>query len=120
MEVESLFQHVATPTVIKNFPTLMKRIAGADLPHGADILIQLHQRMLRQLYPGTLSPSHAPPIVDLKQYVDALKICQGLLHLILVLLNSNAGGTCLALMRRVNKRGKHCRLPSSKTRRILS
>jgi hypothetical protein len=76
MEVDSLFQHVTTPTVIKDFPTLMKRIAGADLPHGADILIQLHRRMLRQLYPGTLSPLHAPPIVDLKQYVDALKICQ--------------------------------------------
>jgi len=68
MEVESLFQHVVTPTVMKDFPTLMKRIAGADIPHGADILFQLHQRMLRQLYPGTLSLPHAPPIVGLKQW----------------------------------------------------
>jgi hypothetical protein len=71
MEVESLFQHVATPTVMKDFPTLIKRIvgAGAGLPHGADILIQLHERMLKQHYPRVVSPKPAPQPV----YVDTLK-----------------------------------------------
>jgi hypothetical protein len=74
MEVETLFQHVATPTVMKDFPTLIKRIAGAGLPHGADILIQLHERMLKQHYPRVVSPELAPqPVfVDLL-YVDTLK-----------------------------------------------
>jgi hypothetical protein len=46
---------------MKDFPTLIKRIAGAGLPHGADILIQLHERMLKQHYPRVVSPKPAPP-----------------------------------------------------------
>ncbi|OJA12248.1 hypothetical protein AZE42_04081 [Rhizopogon vesiculosus] len=60
MEVESLFQHVTTPTVKKDYPTLIKRIAGADLPHGADVLIQLHEKMLNQHYPRTVSSLSMP------------------------------------------------------------
>ncbi|KAG2366325.1 hypothetical protein BDR07DRAFT_1480190 [Suillus spraguei] len=55
MEIEILFQNIVTPTVMKDFPTLIQRIASADLPHGADILTKLHERMLRQHYPKTLS-----------------------------------------------------------------
>ncbi|KAG0704138.1 hypothetical protein DFH29DRAFT_802345 [Suillus ampliporus] len=61
MEVESLFQHIATPTVVKDFPTLIQRINGADLPHGADILTKLHDRMLRKHYPRIFSPAPDPP-----------------------------------------------------------
>ncbi|OAX36905.1 hypothetical protein K503DRAFT_801651 [Rhizopogon vinicolor AM-OR11-026] len=61
MEVESLFEHVTTPAVKKDYPTLIKRIAGADLPHGADVLIQLHEKMLNQHYPRTVSPSPSTP-----------------------------------------------------------
>lgn len=56
MEIEILFRNIVTPTIMKDFPTLIQRIAGADLPHGADILTKLHERMLRQHYPGILSP----------------------------------------------------------------
>jgi hypothetical protein len=73
MQVESLLQHVDTPIVINNLPTLLKRIAGADLPHGADILIQLHGRMRTQHYPKTVSLPSAFPTVDLKLYVVTLK-----------------------------------------------
>ena len=72
MQVESLLQNIDTPIVINNLPTLLKRIAGADLPHGADILIQLHGRMRTQHYPKTASPSIAFQTVDLKLYVVTL------------------------------------------------
>lgn len=58
MEVEILFQNIITPTIMQDFPTLIERIAGADLPHGADILTKLHERMLRQHYPRILSPAN--------------------------------------------------------------
>ncbi|KAG1776473.1 hypothetical protein EV702DRAFT_1198173 [Suillus placidus] len=57
MEVESLFQHIATPTVTKDFPTLIRRIVGAgstDFPHGAEILTKLHEKMLNQLPSGSV------------------------------------------------------------------
>lgn len=60
MEVEILFQNIVTPTIMKDFPTLIQRIAGANLPHGADILTKLHEKMLRQHYPRTSSPVPAP------------------------------------------------------------
>ncbi|KAG2347135.1 hypothetical protein BDR05DRAFT_996908 [Suillus weaverae] len=53
-EVESLFQHIATPTVMKDFPTLIRRIVGTgstDFPHGAEILTKLHGKMLNQIPP---------------------------------------------------------------------
>lgn len=59
MEIEILFQNIVTPTIMKDFPTLIQRIAGANLPHGADILTKLHERMLRQHYPRILSPAPA-------------------------------------------------------------
>jgi hypothetical protein len=52
MEIEILFQHIATPTVTKDFPTLIQRIVGAgntDFPHGAEILTKLHEKMLNHL-----------------------------------------------------------------------
>lgn len=63
MEVEILFQKIVTPTVMKDFPALIQKIAGANLPHGADILTKLHERMLRQHYPMSLSPAPPPPPV---------------------------------------------------------
>jgi hypothetical protein len=60
MEVEILFQNIVTPTITKDFPTLIQRIAGANLLHGADILIKLHKKMLRHHYPGVLSPAPTP------------------------------------------------------------
>ncbi|KAG1737501.1 uncharacterized protein EDB91DRAFT_1140199 [Suillus paluster] len=61
MEVEILFQHISTPTVMKDFPTLIQRIASAGLPHGADIMTKLHERMLRQHYPRISYPAPVSP-----------------------------------------------------------
>ncbi|KAG1752163.1 hypothetical protein EDB19DRAFT_1095255 [Suillus lakei] len=55
MEVQMLFQYIATPTVTKEFPALIQRIVGAgstDFPHGAEILTKLHKKMLSQLSGG--------------------------------------------------------------------
>ncbi|KAG1819251.1 uncharacterized protein BJ212DRAFT_1298488 [Suillus subaureus] len=52
VEVDILFQHIATPTVTKDFPILIQRIVGAGstgFPHGAEILTKLHEKMLNQL-----------------------------------------------------------------------
>ncbi|KAG2035563.1 hypothetical protein BDR03DRAFT_1012422 [Suillus americanus] len=49
--VEILFQHIATPTITKDFPILIQRIVGAgstDFPHGVEILTKLHGKMLKQ------------------------------------------------------------------------
>lgn len=55
MEVENLFQQIATPTVTKVFPTLVQKIVSGgstEFPHGAEILIKLHEKMLKQLPRG--------------------------------------------------------------------
>jgi hypothetical protein len=70
MEVEVLFQHIATPTIMKDLPKLIKRIVGGDLPHGADILIQLGRQMLRPQPPATFCPLPLP--VTSNMYVDTL------------------------------------------------
>jgi len=73
MEVQSLFQHVATPSVMKDFPTLIKKIADTtDVPHGADILIRLHEKIIKQHYPKKVSPPSVPSSADSKTYVDTL------------------------------------------------
>ncbi|KAG1776472.1 hypothetical protein EV702DRAFT_335420 [Suillus placidus] len=59
MEIEILFQNIVSPTIMKDFPALIQRIASANLPHGADILTKLHERMLKQHYPRILSPAPA-------------------------------------------------------------
>ncbi|KAG1888326.1 hypothetical protein F4604DRAFT_1674688 [Suillus subluteus] len=63
MEVNALFQHIATPTVTKDFPMLIQRIVGAgstDFPRGAEILTKLHEKMLSKHYPRIVSPAPAP------------------------------------------------------------
>lgn len=70
MEIEILFQNIVTPTIMKDFPALIQRIAGANLSHGADILTKLHERILRQHYPKILSPAPAPAPAS-EKYVDA-------------------------------------------------
>ncbi|KAF9237960.1 hypothetical protein BU15DRAFT_9434, partial [Melanogaster broomeanus] len=51
MELDVLHAHVASPSVVNGLPELAKRIANKDLPHGADIIIGWHTRILRQHYP---------------------------------------------------------------------
>ncbi|KAI6137904.1 hypothetical protein BKA82DRAFT_4163747 [Pisolithus tinctorius] len=62
-ELDLLAQNLATIPVIQGFPQLMRRIAKNELAHGADILIGLHTRIIRQHYlpvPNTTSSSTRP------------------------------------------------------------
>ncbi|KAI5993829.1 hypothetical protein F5J12DRAFT_423628 [Pisolithus orientalis] len=62
-ELDLLAQNLATIPVIQGFPQLMRRIAKNELANGADILIGLHTRIIRQHYlsvPNTTSSSTRP------------------------------------------------------------
>ncbi|KAG0697502.1 hypothetical protein DFH29DRAFT_1003678 [Suillus ampliporus] len=61
MQVEVLLQHIASVPVIKNIPSLIRRIADSQLPHGADIIIDLYQKILLQYHPLALALANAPP-----------------------------------------------------------
>ncbi|KAG1789703.1 uncharacterized protein HD556DRAFT_1538081 [Suillus plorans] len=60
MNVEALLQHIASVPVIQNIPSLLKRITDSQLPHGADIIINLYQKFLLQYRPRALALANAP------------------------------------------------------------
>ncbi|KAF8837057.1 hypothetical protein BDN67DRAFT_957219 [Paxillus ammoniavirescens] len=64
MELDVLYPHIASPPVVAGFPELAKRIADKELPQGADIIIGLHTRTLRQHYSPALTPPQ--PVVPNK------------------------------------------------------
>ncbi|KAG9308235.1 hypothetical protein JVU11DRAFT_12253 [Chiua virens] len=47
MELDVLYSHIATPPVVAGFPDLARRIANKELPHGADIIVGIHTRVLQ-------------------------------------------------------------------------
>ncbi|KAG2157665.1 uncharacterized protein EDB93DRAFT_1246732 [Suillus bovinus] len=60
MHVEVLLQHITSVPVIQNLPSLVKRIVDSQLPHGADILIDLYQKFLLRNHPKALALANAP------------------------------------------------------------
>ena len=46
-----LYSHIASSPVVANFPAFAKRIANKELPHGADIILGIHARLLREPHP---------------------------------------------------------------------
>ncbi|KAG1882433.1 hypothetical protein F4604DRAFT_1744055, partial [Suillus subluteus] len=60
MQVQVLIQHIASAPVIQNMPSLIRRIVDSQLPHGADIIIDLYQKFLLQCHPRALAPANAP------------------------------------------------------------
>ncbi|KIJ12319.1 hypothetical protein PAXINDRAFT_118184 [Paxillus involutus ATCC 200175] len=56
MELDVLYDHIASPPVVAGFPELAKRIASKELPQGADIIIGLHTRTVREHYPPAWTP----------------------------------------------------------------
>ncbi|KAI9458727.1 hypothetical protein HD554DRAFT_2298928 [Boletus coccyginus] len=69
MELDVLYTHIKSPPVVANFATLVQRIANKELPHGADIMIGIHTRLLQEhqrhpssLGPGAGGPGSGPPI----------------------------------------------------------
>ncbi|KAG2037930.1 hypothetical protein BDR03DRAFT_981933 [Suillus americanus] len=60
MQVQVLIQHIASVPVIQNMPSLIRRIVDSQLPHGADIIIDLYQKFLLQYHPPALAPADPP------------------------------------------------------------
>ncbi|KAG2087726.1 hypothetical protein BD769DRAFT_1529736, partial [Suillus cothurnatus] len=60
MQVQVLVQHIAAVPVIQNLPSLVRRIVDSQLPHGADIMIDLYQKFLLQHHPQALALANAP------------------------------------------------------------
>ncbi|KAG2028486.1 hypothetical protein BDR03DRAFT_1078038, partial [Suillus americanus] len=55
MHVQVLLQHITSVPVIQNIPSLVRRIVDSQLPHGADIIIDLYQKFLLQYHPQALA-----------------------------------------------------------------
>jgi len=53
-ELDILSQKIATAPIIEGLPALMRRISQKELPHGADIIIGLHTRILQLHYANEL------------------------------------------------------------------
>jgi len=51
-----LYSHIASPPLVAHFPALARRIANKELPHGADIVIGVHTRLLKEPHPLPLMP----------------------------------------------------------------
>jgi hypothetical protein len=60
MQVQVLVQHIAAVPVIQNIPSLIRKIVDSQLPHGADIMIDLYQNFLLQHHPQALARANAP------------------------------------------------------------
>ncbi|KAF8546791.1 hypothetical protein OG21DRAFT_1490813 [Imleria badia] len=51
MELDVLYDHIASPAVVADFPALARRIANKELVHGADIIVGIHTRLLKDPHP---------------------------------------------------------------------
>ena len=64
MELDVLYDHIASPTVVADFPALAQRIANKELAHGADLIVGIHTRLLKSSHPSRLKsaplPRHTP------------------------------------------------------------
>jgi len=74
MQVEVLLQHIASIHVIQNMASLVRRIADSQLPHGADIIIHLYQKVLLQYHPA-LALASVPTDSDEKQPQSSGRFC---------------------------------------------
>jgi len=63
MELDVLYTHIASPPVVTGLPALAQRIAHKELLHGADIIVGIHARLLKERFPlpPTPVPSVPPP-----------------------------------------------------------
>lgn len=64
MELDVLYTHIASPPVVTGFFELAQRIANKELPHGADIIVGIHERLLKGRHPlpsTSTSPKPSPP-----------------------------------------------------------
>lgn len=60
MELDVLYDHIASPTVVADFSALARRIANKELVHGADIIVGIHTRLLKGPHPNAVPlPRHS-------------------------------------------------------------
>ena len=57
MELDVLYSHIASPPVAANFAALVQRTADKEIPHGVDIIVGIHARLLKERQPFTLKPA---------------------------------------------------------------
>ena len=71
MELDILYAHIASLPVVTGIPALARSIAHKELPHGADIIVGIHARLLkeRQPLPSTPTPSVPPPLSSPSFYI---------------------------------------------------
>ena len=50
MELDVLNSQLASPPVVADFPVFARRIANKEIPYGADIIIGIHARLLKELH----------------------------------------------------------------------
>ena len=62
MELDVLYTHIGSPPVVSGFRGLAQRIVLRELPHGVDVIVGIHERVLkaRQLS----SPPPVPPLTE--------------------------------------------------------
>ncbi|KAF8451987.1 hypothetical protein L210DRAFT_3515378 [Boletus edulis BED1] len=81
MELDVLYSHTSSSPVVAGFPALARCIANKELPHGADIVIGTHTRLLKESHPLPWRPARsvrfsvppAPAVVDDSVH-DALEV----------------------------------------------
>ena len=56
MELDVLYAHIASPPVVTGLPALARRIAHKELPHGANIIVGIHARLLKERHPLPSTP----------------------------------------------------------------
>ena len=59
MQLDVLYSQLASPPVAANSPTLAHRIADKEIPYGADIIVGIHARLLKEHH--RLPPEEVAP-----------------------------------------------------------
>lgn len=62
VELDVLYSHIGSPPVVAGFPALAQRIANRELPQGADIIVGIHERLLKGRHPSPLTPTPSLPL----------------------------------------------------------
>ena len=72
MEFDKLYSYIASPTVVADFSALARRIANKQLPHGADIVIGIHTRLLNDSRPLWMRPP--PPLHSIPEPPEPVEV----------------------------------------------
>ncbi|KAG9310050.1 hypothetical protein JVU11DRAFT_10093 [Chiua virens] len=62
MELDILYSHIASPAVVAGFPAFARRIANGELPHGAEIIVGIHTRVLKEPHSVPLKLAPIPSL----------------------------------------------------------